>query len=57
MKIKTYTKKLKSLTKGYKVTPFDLDPADDLAELDDISDLKTWADDTCLLYTSPSPRD
>jgi hypothetical protein len=46
MKIKTYTKKLKSLTKGYKVTPFDLDPADDLAELDDIADLKNWADDT-----------
>ena len=28
----TYTKKLKTLTKGYKVTPIDLDPADDLAE-------------------------
>ena len=44
MKIKTYTKKLKALTKGYRVTPIDLDPADDLAEIDDLSTLEKWAD-------------
>ena len=46
MKIKTYTKKLKALTKGYRVTPIDLDPADDLADIDDLSTLKKWADVT-----------
>ena len=46
MKIKTYTKKLKALTKGYKVTPIDVDPVDDLAEIDDISSLERWANTT-----------
>ena len=46
MKIKTYTKKLKALTKGYRVSPIDLDPTDDLAEIDDISSLERWANTT-----------
>ena len=46
MKIKTYTKKLKTLTKGYKVTPIDLDPADDLADIEDLSTLEKWANVT-----------